>query len=223
MNVPQTLIILESTENGTDRKFFSELLKKIFGDNYTKEKNIEFKHGDESGGIEDIKKLLKIGLRKITAKNVLIIVDADEDADKRFKEVQEALKSRNDKGENFNLPKKLGEINKEDRSKIDVGVFLLPNNKDKGSLETLLVKALNHPQKEDKNQCIEEYFKCLKRKKDIDKISEITENNKSKATYRIFRATPKPDDTYTDVAQYIDFDSQELNPLISFIKEVVNL
>ena len=74
------------------------------------------------------------------------------------------------------------------RSNINVGIYLFPDNQDQGSLETLCLKALKHNKLKSKLDCIGEYFRCIRRFE-----SKMTENNISKSKFRVFMATPDPD------------------------------
>lgn len=216
-----TLILVESTANGSDKKLIEKLIESnplLNGFNYKirtqDQKNSE--HRKYVGSINEVLEYLKIGLpkeREITLreiKNLLIIVDADESAEDRFQGIVKALKINNSV---FSIPDKLGLI-KKDKGKISAGVFLFPNNKDCGSLESLVWNCLENcgPKKE----CIENYLACLRDKK-ID--GNMTANSKAKAKIRVMAATPEPDNYVKHLIELIDFNSESLKELSKFLKE----
>jgi hypothetical protein len=210
-------IFVESTPKGLDRKFLSELIKtKINVEFLNRIKWEHNKDGNRDGVIADLKNALKEDeYLNGNIKTLLIIVDADEDLKKCFKSVQDALYNRKDK--TFNIPKKLGVIEQSDITKIGVGVFLLPDCKEKGSLETLCLQALKHTKSEEKMKCVENYFQCLNSKK----IDTQNHNHASKSKFRVFMATPNPDKSggYTkNIIDNIDFNSTALDPLAKFLK-----
>jgi len=212
----KTIIITESTDKGVDKKLLSELIKCKISDSFLN--LVEF---NPSGSISDVRKELQTGLRQRefingNVKNLLIIVDADENPKNRFEELKKCLSKNSNK--NFNLPDKLNEISKEDNKKINVGIFLFPDCEDKGSLETLCIKALKHDKREEKLKCVENYFDCLK-SKEMD-INEKTEDNKSKSKFRVFIATPNPDRYVDSAINYIDLESNVFNKVTDFIKKV---
>lgn len=213
--MPKTIIITESTDNGIDKKLLSELIKCKALDSFLN--SIEF---NQSGSISDVCKELQTGLRQRefidgNVKNLLIIVDADENPKNRFEELKRNLLKNSNK--NFNFPDKLNIVDKKDNEKINVGIFLFPDCENKGSLETLCLKALKHNKKDEKLKCVESYFDCL-RSKEID-INEKTEDNKSKSKFRIFMATPNPDRYIDSIIDYIDLESDVFNKVVNFIRK----
>jgi len=217
-----TLILVESTANGSDKKLIKKLIDDkslLSGFSYKirtqDQKNSE--HKKYVGSINEVLEDLKIGLpkeREITSheiENLLIIVDADENAENRFKEIVKVLKINNS---DFSIPDKLGLI-KKDKGKISTGIFLFPNNKDCGSLESLVWRCLKNC--EIKKKCVENYLVCLHSEKIDD---NMTANNESKAKIRIMAATPEPDNYVKHLIELIDFDSKSLEKLVNFLKSV---
>ncbi len=216
-----TLILVESTAGGSDKKLIEKLIESdpLLNDFSYKIITQDQKNSENKkyvGSIDEVLKYLKIGLpkeREITLReinNLLIIVDADENAGDRFKEIIKALKTNNSV---FSIPDKLGSI-KKDEGKISTGVFLFPNNKDCGSLESLVWNCSENC--ESKKECVENYLACLRDKKIDDKM---TANNKAKAKIRIMAATPKPDNYVEHLIELIDFNSESLKELSNFLKE----
>ncbi|MFZ2969551.1 MAG: DUF3226 domain-containing protein [Minisyncoccia bacterium] len=216
--MPKTIIITESTENGVDKKLLSELIKCKISDSFLK--SVKF-ISSGSGSISDVRKELRTGLREAefingNVKNLLIIVDADENIENRFEELKKSLLKNSNKS--FNFPDKLNIIDKKNPEKINVGIFLFPDCKNKGSLETLCLEALKHDKKDEKLDCVKNYFDCLQGR-GID-INKETENNKSKSKFRVFMATPNPDHYVDSVIDYIDLKSDVFNGVVDFIRKV---
>ena len=214
--MPKTIIITESTDNGVDKKLLSELIKYKISDSFLN--SVKFK---PSLDIFIFQKSLETGLqekefRNGEVKDLLIIVDADQNPKNRFEELKKSLLENSNK--NFNLPEKLNEIGKKDSKKINVGIFLFPDCENKGSLETLCLEALKHDKREEKLGCVKNYFDCLKNK-EID-VNEKTEDNKSKSKFRVFIATPNPDRYVDSAIDYINLESDVFNKLVEFIKKV---
>lgn len=110
-----------------------------------------------------------------------------------------------------------------------VDIFLFPNNKDSGELETLLIDIARQPQF---IECFDNYVECVK-SKDIDNINAVDNiNKKSKMfAYREVSGLEKflkklKDDDKTPInfletneifSKYFDFDSPKLEPLRKFL------
>ena len=128
----KTIIITESTDGGVDKKLLSKLIKQKISDSFFN--SIKF---NPSGSIFNVIKELKTGLKQSefvngNVKNLLIIVDADENPENRFKELKKSLSENSNK--NFNIPNKLNEIKQENNRKVNVGIFLFPNCKNKDEI-----------------------------------------------------------------------------------------
>lgn len=110
-----------------------------------------------------------------------------------------------------------------------VDIFLFPNNKDSGELETLLIDIAKQPQF---IECFDNYVECVK-SKDIHNINAVDNiNKKSKMfAYREVSGLEKylkklKDDDKTPrnfletneiFSRYFDFDSPKLEPLRKFL------
>jgi Cft2 family RNA processing exonuclease len=117
-------------EGDTDKSLVESMLKELKLIN----KKFEFK-GQK--GISSVKKLIPTLEAEITKGNKIIaIVDADNDFDKRKKEMEELKHIEND----------------------NIDLFILPNNRENGTLEDLLLSTI-----EDRSifDCIEKYKDCL--------------------------------------------------------------
>lgn len=107
-----------------------------------------------------------------------------------------------------------------------VDIFLFPNNKDNGELETLLVDIAKQPQF---IECFDGYVKCVQ-SKDINAVNNINKKSKMFAYREVsgletFLKKLKDNDktprsflkTNEIFSQYFDFDSPKLEPLREFL------
>ena len=143
----------------------------------------------------------------VSNKRVCIVFDAD-------KSYQNTLKR---------IKNELGNLSSE------IDIFLFPNNKDKGELETLLIDIAKLPQFV---ECFDSYVKCVK-SKDINAVNNINKKSKMFA-YREVSGLEKllkklKDDNKTPrnflennqiFSQYFDFDSPKLEPLRNFLCKI---
>lgn len=112
------------------------------------------------------------------------------------------------------LKKDLGNLSNE------VDIFLFPNGKDNGELETLLTDIAKQPQFV---KCFDNYVKCIE-SNDINIVDNIDKKSKMFA-YRevvglgkLLKKSPsKLLETKEIFSQYFNFDSQELKPLWEFL------
>ncbi len=212
--MPEThiLIICESTDTGNDKKLIEELIEK-----HSLLREDEYKILPKNS-IGEVKKYLEFNLftnRRIVNEeidSILIIVDADEEPKKRFKEIGELL-SNNEATEGLKIQDSISSDLPNSTDKINVGVYLFPDRKNPGSLETLCFKSLKHEQLEEKLECINKYMECVCR---IDR--GMTENKKSKARYRIFVTTPNPRNYVDEITKNVDLRSDKFTKLKKFIK-----
>lgn len=212
MSKYQTVLVCESTEKGTDKRLIEKLIinhSLLPNDTFCIETR---QPGDIKTIIRFLKSTLSVQPYIISkeTKNILVIVDADEHPEQRFQEIKTCFDSQI-----FEVQESIGAQFPRDNTKINVGIYLLPDNSHKGSLETLGLKVLYHDHLTSKLGCINYYMESLG---NID--GHITENNKSKAKFRIFMATPRPDRYVDSIIDSIDFNSAEFNNLKDFIKQV---
>lgn len=206
----QTLLACESTQNGTDKRLLEELIKKhslLQTGSYT----IITK---SPGGIKDVKGFLKNTLANQPSivsketKTVLVIVDSDENPNRRFNEIRACFDTKL-----FQIQRLMNSAFPKSTKKINVGIFLFPDCSSKGSLETLCLEALKHNNLNAKLNCVNQHMICISR---LD--NRMTQNNKSKSKFRIFMATPKPDRYVDSIIDHTDFNSRKFNKLKNFIK-----
>lgn len=96
-----------------------------------------------------------------------------------------------------------------------IGTFVMPNNKDKGMLEDLLLKALQCPNVVD---CIDAFVECAERNNGALK-------NKSKAKVQAYLAAmPEIVNSAGLGAKkgYWDFDSNEMDDIKKFLQELIS-
>jgi len=207
----QTVLVCESTQNGTDRRLLEELIQKcslLQAGNY----EIVTK---SPGSIDDVKGFFKTTLDKQPyivsreTKNVLVVVDGDENPRQRFTEIRNCFNTKD-----FQIQRTIGSTLPRSSSKINVGIYLFPDRQGPGSLETLCLKTLKHNQLNPKLTCVEQYMTCIA---SLD--GRMTMNNKSKSKFRVFMATPKPDRYVDCILDHTNFDSAEFDLLKDFIKQ----
>lgn len=207
----KTILICESTKTGTDKRLLEKLITKhgLLANNSYK---IETK---PPGSIVDVKEFLKNTLSKQAyvvskeAKNILVLVDADEDPARRFLEIKNCFDMQI-----FEVQRSLNSTLPQTANKIDVGIYLFPDRQNVGSLETLCLKTLRHDNLNRKLSCVDKYITCIS---EADR--NMTENNKSKSKFRIFMATPDPDRYVDSIINHIDSDSPGFNLLKNFIQQ----
>ncbi len=214
----ETCILVESKQHGADKRFLDKLIAErglLLGNNFEiRTQDLNDKQCSVEGVLDNLKYLSAGKDEVITTgklKNLLLIIDADESASKRFKEIQKIIRN----GDIFALPSKLGKIEKV-KNKINFGVYLFPDNKNKGSLESLILSCAR-AQFANKRECIDQYIGCLSRN-GID--NGMTINNVDKSRVRIIGATPDPDNYIQNLLNIVDFNSLKLAPLISFLNGI---
>jgi hypothetical protein len=224
----KTFIIVESTDNGSDKALVKSILENMgFDLNNFYIKSTANANKRTTGNVKDVIKYIKTQICRETSdlykweeiKNILIIVDADENIEDRFKEIIEAL-NNNESKNNFNIPSQIGIINKDDANKINIGIYLMPDCMSAGSLETLCLQALVPKEKGKLEDCVEKYFYCLGQNGYLKTTGgqDMTENNKSKSKFRVCMATPNPDAYISSIKENIDFKSGAFDKLVKFLK-----
>ncbi|MEA1936593.1 MAG: DUF3226 domain-containing protein [Patescibacteria group bacterium] len=155
---------------------------------------------------------MKESLVKISPSNLrylLVIVDADEEnIEKRFEEIKNKFNKNK-----FNIPIKIGSIDCNDSEKINLGIFLLPNNKDKGSMDTLVYSALKNSSEKFKS-CVKLHRECFKK----NGLKKGTENQEDKFNLRSIMAGL----IYKNERQtkFIDFGNRNFEDLKKFLRQV---
>lgn len=171
----------------------------------------------KSGSVQEVIQYIKRGISKSPfmyrndIQKVCVIVDADENPKKRFREIIEAFDQTK-----FAVPSQPGLMGKK-YGKKSVAVYLFPDNNAPGSLETLFYQLFKEKYKE-KVACINKYFSCLEEKtQDMD----MTENNRAKTAIRIFNATPNTDRVVDTIIKNIDYFSSLFNAFDIFLRELI--
>lgn len=198
-------IIVEGTKGNLDYEVIKKLTKE-FAEKYRPDVDIE-----PSGGYKEVLKFLESfsGSSRTNLKYLLIIVDTDEkNVEERFKEIKSKFKK-----ELFNLPVKLGDISCDDPKKVNLGIFLLPNNKDKGSMETLAYSALEDNVEKYKD-CVKLHKECFKR----NGLTGKTTNQRDKFDwYSIMAGLDYNNERRT---KFIDFKNKNFEALKKFLGQV---
>lgn len=185
-------------EGSDDKRAIVNVLTKLYKDNMPNEKNPGGnKKSDEMsydvifsekynyrfithGGISDIARFDKSfngQLARPDIEQILIIADADQSCQERNNELQKLIKN------NISEPGKKYEIKLNDKI-IKTGYFILPNNKDNGSLETLLLEAAYDKGKILK-KCVSDMYECLEQNTYKDKLKS-SKNKQDKLKLRLY-------------------------------------
>jgi len=150
-------------------------------------------------------------------KKLLILCDANnEGASKRFSRIKKCLKEQ--KNIHFSIPKTLGTLSPLRPNTVSVGIFIFPNNKDKGTLETLCLKTL----KEQKRLQMANYYLQALRKNNLLK----TPNHRlDKARLHAYLAASKEPNIHIRGAlknQEIDLNSNHYDQLVNFLRSLTD-
>lgn len=130
----------------------------------------------------------------------LIIFDADNNYNNLKTNIENQINQ-------LNIPKKNYEI------------FLLPNDKDSGNLETLIEKIAVH--KEILN-CFDSYTKCIEGLKNKNESLQLpTGKDKVFAYMQSFGFNNRKSDKF-DLSPYVDFENEYLDPLKNFLLKNYN-
>jgi hypothetical protein len=106
--------------------------------------------------------------------------------------------------------------------KIDFDIFLFPNNKDDGDLETLLLRITKEPYNV-ADKCYENYIKCCEQISEKSFANELRED-KSKVfnyfrTYYGMKSAKEENRCYE--SKDWNFNNQELSSLEKFLKNII--
>ncbi len=198
-------IIVEGKGKNLDFQVIEKFTKK-FTKKYKLDVDIK-----PSGSYSEVCKFLKT-LPKLSGtnlKHLLIIVDTDEEnTEERFKEIKNKFNKNK-----FNIPAKLGDIDYSDSEKVNLGIFLLPNNKDKGSMDTLVYSTLKNDTEKFKD-CVRLHRECFKK----NGLMKGTKNQEDKFSLRSIMAGL----IYKNERQTksIDFKNKNFEALKKFLEQV---
>lgn len=143
--------------------------------------------------------------------HLLIMVDADDDFTQRR---QEVLSKLNEVGISLSSTYQFGTI--EDVNDIKVGVYILPDNDDIGSLESLLLKCVKHS---NILQCADNMIQC--RKAIEPAFDWNTKNKYDKIKYRLHMNALVVDyDFYYDRTFISEIDYSD--PCFNSLKQFIN-
>jgi hypothetical protein len=136
-----------------------------------------------------------------------ILRDADENAEAAFQSVQDALVKAE-----FEKPE---EPLKSYGSKPKISVMILPDNKNKGALESLLLQTV---EKKDEIICVEKFIECLKEKQLLK--SEFTSRIAKAKLHAYIASKEEPGLKIGEAskANYWDFNSPAFDQIISFLQ-----
>ena len=189
--------------------------EEVFFKNFLKKKNIDDIQIMSSGGKERFKKIFP----QITKddsfdklSSLAVIHDADEDAQATFKSIRSVLQN--------NKLKSPDKISSFASGSPRVGIFIIPDGKNKGNLESLCLSTV---ESEDIMECVRSFMACIKRKSDSKNNLFKKPKNIHKAKCRAFLSAMEEDTSSLGIASekgYWNLDSEKLNPLLDFLKKL---
>lgn len=203
--------ILIIVEGKTD----SEIIENLIVKNNIFDKNrLEFlsNHGinDLYMIVENLSTISLITQNKV--KRVLIIIDCDDDdPNNRFLKVTNILKKqwKDLKKYNFSeVPIISGIVNVE-HDKVGIGVYVLPDNKNKGCLETLCLKSFENSSI---LSCLDDYVNCLS-----SKGVNFNYNKTAKIKVKSYINTINPDTYSAELIKETNFLSSSFEELKIFL------
>ena len=142
--------------------------------------------------------------------SLAVIHDADMDAYKAFQSICSVLKN--------NDMKSPDEIASLVSGSPRVGVFIIPDGKSEGKLESLCLSTVKS---EGIIECIDSFMTCIE--KNPNSSSYNFPKDIHKARCRAFLSAMEKDTPSLGVVAkkgYWDFDSEKLNPLLNFLKQL---
>ena len=144
--------------------------------------------------------------------SLAVIHDADMDAYKAFQSICSVLNNNDIKS-----PEKISSFVS---SSSRVGVFIIPDGKNKGNLESLCLSTV---ESEDVIKCIDSFMTCIEQKPNLNNSNYNFPKNIYKARCRAFLSAMEKDTPSLGIAaqrDYWDFNSEKLNPLLNFLKQL---
>lgn len=156
---------------------------------YLNIKDVKIKYTNGKDGLGDYKKDI------VKNNNVKIIFDADNDLEEAKENIKEQL------GEEL--------FNK-------CEIFLIPNNKDNGNLETLIENIVKE---ECVLKCFDCYVECLKKLKENNKNIKLPAKKSKVYAYNHSFGYKNGDKNYTIDNRYFNLESKYLNPLKEFLSQ----
>ena len=168
-----------------------------------------------SGGKEQFKTLFPEikrtrGFDRVSS--LSIIHDADNDVQAAFQRICSTLSNNN-----LNSPEEIASfVSGSPR----VGVFIIPDGKNKGKLESLCLSTV---ESDGMNKCIDSFMTCIGHELNSNSNGYKPPKDIYKARCRAFLSAMEEDTPKLGVAAekgYWDFDSEKLNPLLNFLKQL---
>ena len=144
-------------------------------------------------------------------KSLVVIRDADDNANDAFKSVSNTLKKNK-----LNAPDKSGEFKKVDPK---IGIFILPDGITSGMLESVCLSTV---ESKEILGCIDFFMDCIKKHSENSPCYKKPKNE-LKARLRAFLASREEDCSSLGIAAkkgYFNFQSPQLKSLSSFLKEI---
>ena len=194
-------------EGGDESYILNALIRQMAGAASEPQENVNIYDIDGKSNLREILHLLVKSEGSDQVKRIGIMLDADGSEKDTFKSVQNILEK-----EELPVPNAPNDPAEEDDSPA-VTALILPGNGQKGELETLLCESFA-----DKpvNECINEFFECVKRLNGAVKKEE-------KARVRAYIAATDPEVATGGAAErgYWDFEHPAFEPIRRFLSLVV--
>ena len=147
-------------------------------------------------------------------KSLAIIRDADKSAESAFKSLCSALDKNS-----LPTPRQIGEFVA--NASLKVGVFIIPDGKSSGMLESLCFSIVK-PEGKNIIECVNSFMECIK---ELPQKGQQYKQPKNweKAKVRAFLSAMEEDTSSLGVATqkgYWNLDSDNLKPLLKFLKDL---
>ena len=142
-------------------------------------------------------------------KSLAVIHDADNNVQGSFQRICKVLE---DNG--LQSPKELSSFTS---NSLKIGVFIVPDNKSKGNLESLCLSTV---ESKDIIPCVDSFMNCIKEPSHKDYRFP---KNIHKARCRAFLSAMEQDTASLGIAAckgYWNFNSEKLQPLVNFLKQL---
>ncbi|MGV8120130.1 MAG: DUF3226 domain-containing protein [Candidatus Xenobiia bacterium LiM19] len=193
-----TIIVVEGAD---EENLFESLLKKLGVSDY------DVKKVEGKGNFKTkLPTLIKGSGFRSNVKTLLVVRDADENAESAFESIKNIIKKAG-----LKAPPKPGEFSK---GVPRIGIFIMPGSSDKGMLEDLCLRSVEkHPAM----KCVNEFSNC------ISKL-DIPPRNLSKARAQAFLAAMPEIINCVGLGgrkNYWDFDSPAFSDLREFLKKLL--
>ena len=144
--------------------------------------------------------------------SLAIIQDADNDASATFQSICSTLNKRE-----LHAPVQIGTFT---RDTPKIGVFIIPDGKSTGILESLCLSTI---ESRSIMKCVDSFMDCVTKTSKLNESAYNKPKNVSKARCRAFLSAMEDDTPSLGIAtekDYWDLTSNRLKPLLHFLKQI---